>query len=79
MNKPDRETVYALLEEITQTPGLSAAPQTELMESNILDSLSFLLFLECLDDRFGIELQPTQAPPAVWKTPQSVADYLLNL
>ena len=79
MNKPDRETVYALLEEITQTPGLSEAPQTELMESNILDSLSFLLFLECLDDRFGIELQPTQALPAVWKTPQSVADYLLNL
>lgn len=79
MNKPDRETVYALLEEITQTQGLSEAPQTELMDSNILDSLSFLLLLDRLDEQFGIELQPTQVPPSVWKTPQSVADYLLDL
>lgn len=79
MNRPDRESIYGILEEITQTQGLSEAPQTELLESNILDSLSFLLFLERLDEQFGIELQPTQVPTAVWKTPQSVADYILNL
>lgn len=79
MNKPNRETIYEILEEITQTRGLSEAPQTELLESNILDSLSFLLLLDRLDEQFGLELQPTQVPTAVWKTPQTVADYILNL
>lgn len=76
MDRPDRETIYRILQEVTQTQDHPLSPQTELLESNILDSLSFLLFLDRLDDSFGIEIQPTQVPTAVWKTPQSIADYI---
>lgn len=71
-------TFYQLLEEITQWEGLSTQPNTELLESNILDSLSFILLLERIEDLYGIELQPTQIPFAAWTTPASIRQYLVD-
>ena len=71
-----REKVFDLLEDITEYAGLRNNTELDLLDTNILDSLSFIILLERLDDELGIEIQPTQVSPAVWRTPDSIAKYI---
>ena len=73
-----RKEIYEIIEDICEYEGLCDNPDTELLESNILDSLSFILLLNRIDDELDIELQPTQIDPAVFRTPASIADYIEN-
>ena len=68
-----------MLEEICECDGIAENPEMELLDSNVLDSLSFILLLNRLDDDFDIEIQPTQVDMEVFRTPQTLADYLETL
>lgn len=46
-------------------------PDTELLESGILDSMAFIELLDALADR-GCELQPTRCPRSGFATPESI-------
>ena len=72
--KPDRTDVLALLRDVTGCASLAA--DAELIESGLLDSLSFVLLLTRIEDEWDAELQPTQIPPDVWRTPDTFAAYL---
>ena len=74
-----RKDVLEMLAEICECDEILNVPDMELLDSNVLDSLSFILLLNRIDDEFGIEIQPTQVDFAVFKTPQSIADHLIKL
>lgn len=46
-------------------------PDTELLESGLLDSMAFIELLDALADR-GCELQPTRCPRSAFSTPESI-------
>ena len=71
-----RKQVFDILEDICEYDGIKENPDMELLESNILDSLSFILLLEQLEDEFDIEIQPTQIDLSVLKTANSIADFV---
>lgn len=48
-------------------------PDTELLESGLLDSLAFIELLNALED-MGCEIQPTQYPRVMFSTPASIAE-----
>ena len=48
--------------------GEHVGPDQELLESGILDSLAFIMLLEKISDRWGIEIQPTQVPREAFRT-----------
>lgn len=48
-------------------------PETELLESDLLDSLAFLQLLSALEDE-GRCIQPTQFPRKRFSTPKSIAE-----
>lgn len=54
--------------------GEHIGPDQELLESGILDSLAFIMLLEKISDRWGIEIQPTQVPLETWKNVRSIAN-----
>lgn len=74
-----REEILRLLAEACGNPALAAQPETELLDSGILDSLAFITFLEAVDSRLGLEVQPTQIPLQSWRTPALLADALAAL
>ena len=47
----------------------------DLIESGLLDSLSRIEWLTAVENAFGTVLQPTQMPPAVWRSAASLITY----
>lgn len=50
-------------------------PDTELLESGILDSLAFIEFFSCLEDA-GLPLQPTQVDRSRLRTPGQIEELI---
>ena len=74
-----RKAIFEMLAELCEREDILNDPEMELLDSNVLDSLSLILLLNRIDDEFGIEIQPTQVDFAVFKTPGSIADYVEKL
>ncbi|MBQ1371452.1 MAG: acyl carrier protein [Oscillospiraceae bacterium] len=66
-----KEEIIRIVERLTDHPGITL--QTDLMDEDILDSLAFLELIEELEDRFQIEIQPTQIPAETWRTVVGIA------
>lgn len=65
------ETIIELLSEYCEHDG-EILPDTELLESGMLDSLAFIELLNALED-MGVTVQPTQLPRSAFATPASIA------
>ena len=69
-----KNKVIEILEDIT---GLSPIDENaDLIDDGILDSLAFIEFINEVDDRLGIEIQPTQVDAQVWHSVERIADML---
>lgn len=71
-----KSKVIEILEDIT---GISPIDENaDLIKDGILDSLAFIEFINEVDDRIGIEIQPTQVNADVWHSIDRIADMLEN-
>lgn len=52
---------------------------TDLFETNILDSLAFVDMLVLFEDELDIVIQPTQVSVSTWQTPGSIVEYVQSL
>lgn len=66
------EQVIRLLEEFCEHDE-PIQPQTELLDSGLLDSLAFIELLNSLED-MGCVIQPTRCPMSCFSTPESIAE-----
>lgn len=64
------ETIVSLLSEFCEHDE-PITPDTELLESGLLDSLAFIELLNALEN-MGAEIQPTQYPRSAFSTPMSI-------
>ena len=71
MNAISVETVIGLLSEYCEHDG-EILPDTELLDSGMLDSLAFIELLNALED-MGITIQPTRYPRSAFSTPRNIA------
>ena len=71
------DTIIVLLSEICEHD-CEITPQTELLDSGILDSLGFIELLNALED-MGCCIQPTRVPRERFSTPLEIADLCNSL
>ena len=48
--------------------------EIDLLENDILDSLSFITLISRLEEEFNIEIQPTQISPDTWRKVSSIIE-----
>lgn len=73
MNQPEaREQLLEILTESCGRPKPPIRPETDLLDSGLLDSLALIELLEGIEDRFGIILEPTRIPRERWRSPSSI-------
>lgn len=68
----DVRKILDLLSECCEFDG-ELAPDTELLDSGILDSLGFIELLNALED-MGAEINPARVPRDCFSTPQKIAE-----
>ena len=66
------ETVLDILAQVCDRSDIREQPDIELLDSGLMDSLAFIGLLTELEEKLGIELQPTQLSREVWRTPASI-------
>ena len=65
--------VLEILAEACGDPRVLENPDLDLREGDLLDSFAWVQLLELLEDRFGLELWPTQVSRAEAATPRAMA------
>mgnify|MGYP003432127274 CR=1 FL=1 len=66
------EKIIDILVRVCEDDSIKNNKEIDLIESGILDSLAFISLLEEIYEEFGVELQPTQIEPNVWRSVKSI-------
>ncbi|MDD3193497.1 MAG: acyl carrier protein [Oscillospiraceae bacterium] len=66
------EQILELIRQIGNN-GEEIGVEDELWDSGVLDSLAFIMLLDEISDRWGVEIQPTQVPLKRWENVRSIA------
>jgi D-alanine--poly(phosphoribitol) ligase subunit 2 len=61
-----KEKIIEIIIKLTGYEELKENENIDLIENDILDSLSFIELIAELEEEFNIEIQPTQIPSDVW-------------
>ena len=73
-----KEEVINLIIEITDYQELRNNPNVDLIEEGIIDSLAFIELLTKLEEKFDIEIQPTQVESSVWRSIDKITEMVKN-
>ena len=63
-----REEILELIVRLTGNVELRENDNFDLIEDDILDSLAFIQLISELEDKFDIEIQPTQIDVDTWRS-----------
>jgi D-alanine--poly(phosphoribitol) ligase subunit 2 len=63
-----KEKIIEIIIKLTGYEELKENENIDLIENDILDSLSFIELIAELEEEFNIEIQPTQIPSDVWRS-----------
>lgn len=74
-----KEEIIKIIEEITDYKKLKENIDIDLLENDIIDSLSFIELISALEEKFDIEIQPTQIPSKTWRSVESIAELVESL
>lgn len=70
------DKIIDILVKVCEDDSIRTNKEIDLIESGLLDSLAFITLLEEIDEEFGIELQPTQINPDVWRSVKSIKEII---
>ena len=71
--------IIEIIEDLTEFKGLEKNPTIDLIEEDILDSLSFIELIAALEDEYNIEIQPTQVDADSWRSVENIARLVKKL
>lgn len=71
--------IIEIIENLTEFKGLEKNPKIDLIEEDILDSLSFIELIAALEDEYNIEIQPTQVDADSWRSVENIAKLVKKL
>ncbi len=66
--------IVELLEEFTGVGKEEILQEKDLLESGIIDSLTYGELIFALEDEYDIEIQPTVVPLEKWRTVEGIVD-----
>lgn len=69
-------TLLTLLLDCCQQQNLQLDAQTDLFETDLLDSLAMIELLEGIEDQFGVTLEPTRIPRERFRTAESIVQLI---
>ena len=67
-----KNEIIKIIKEISNTD--EDIENIDLLENEILDSLAFIELINELEDRFDIEIYPTQIDSNVWRSAKKIAE-----
>lgn len=67
-----KDEIIKIIKEISNTD--EDIENIDLLENEILDSLAFIELINELEDRFDIEIYPTQIDSNVWRSAKKIAE-----
>jgi len=73
------EKILQIIEEVCDDYTIKDDINRDLIETNTLDSLGFIELITRLEDEFNIEIQPTQADSASWRTVNSITNFVKSI
>lgn len=73
------EKIIEIIENLTGYDKLKENVDIDLLENEILDSLAFIELMTILEEKFNIEIQPTQVEPNTWRSVKKIAELVEKL
>jgi D-alanine--poly(phosphoribitol) ligase subunit 2 len=71
------ETVGAVVAHLSEEhAGHTFAPETELIESGVLDSIALIKLIQFIESQFGITVPDVDVDPEIFATPTTIAAYV---
>lgn len=67
------DKIIKIIEEISNYSNLKDNLDIDLLDSDIIDSLTFIELVTALEDEFDIEIHPTQIPADTWRSVKLIA------
>ena len=67
------EKVIEIIVNLTGENRLKENKNIDLIENDIIDSLTFIQLITTLEDIFNIEIQPTQIAPDTWRSVKKIS------
>ena len=74
-----REQIIDIIIRLTEYEDLRNNPNINLIKEDILDSLAFIELIDELENKFDIEIQPTQIPNDTWNSVDNIVKMVENL
>lgn len=68
------EKIIDIIENLTNYKELRENKDIDLLENEILDSLTFIELITSLEEEFDIEIQPTQVSPDTWRNVSKITE-----
>ena len=72
-----KEKIIEIIVKLTGVEEVKVNPTIDLLENDILDSLSFIELIEFLEEEFAVEIQPTLVSPDTWRSVEKI-EALIN-
>lgn len=73
------EKIIEIIENLTGYDKLKENVDIDLLENEILDSLAFIELMTILEEKFNIEIQPTQVEPNTWRSVKKIVELVEKL
>ena len=73
------EKIIEIIENLTGYDKLKENVDIDLLENEILDSLAFIELMTILEEKFNIEIHPTQVEPNTWRSVKKIAELVEKL
>lgn len=74
-----KEQIIDIIIKLTEYEDLRNNPNVNLIKEDILDSLAFIELISELEDKYDIEIQPTQIPNDTWNSVDNIVKMVENL
>ncbi|MCR4656633.1 MAG: D-alanine--poly(phosphoribitol) ligase subunit 2 [Lachnospiraceae bacterium] len=74
-----REEIIDIIIRLTEYDDLRNDTDINLIEEDILDSLAFIELINELEERYDIEIQPTQVPGDSWNSVDNIVGLVESL
>ena len=74
-----KEQIIDIIIRLTEYEDLRNNPNINLIKEDILDSLAFIELIDELENKFDIEIQPTQIPNDTWNSVDNIVKMIENL
>lgn len=74
-----KDKIINIIEEVSGYENLRENLDVDLLQNEILDSLAFIELISTLNDKFNIEIQPTQVKPETWRNVDKIVELVESL